>query len=441
MRRMPATPSRSNAFTPPPSSGETGIMPDLYRLSVGPLNAAYYQQQFSRFETLGKAVPSWNHGAAFFTLAWLVLRKLWRPAGIYAGVVLALVLLWAFVLHARVPVAMEAAGCLFTLGLLCVVPGFLANGWYYQQVRSQTLSTLTAASSIAQARAKLGHGAPNKARLYRVTAVQAVVSVALAALVYSQWGHASRGALSTPAPSGPPDLVIPQVSSLYSPAPSAPWMEPVLPQAVATPVSTSLADKAALPETLPALPSATLPEARTAASSEPSTLAVPLAAATPAAAATSATAASAAASAPPIPATVPVPSSAPPSPAATRKTAPKQPAPPAAPPSAQKPTTKAAASSKTKAAAERAPAAPGRLIPGKYYLNAGVYAQSANVDRAAKQLQALKLNPLRQTISSSKGDLTRLRIGPFDTRKQAEQAAAKAKKLRMDTTVFQQPKQ
>ncbi|MEZ2739656.1 SPOR domain-containing protein [Comamonas jiangduensis] len=438
---MPATPSRSNAFTPPPSSGETGIMPDLYRLSVGPLNAAYYQQQFSRFETLGKAVPSWNHGAAFFTLAWLVLRKLWRPAGIYAGVVLALVLLWAFVLHARVPVAMEAAGCLFTLGLLCVVPGFLANGWYYQQVRSQTLSTLTAASSIAQARAKLGHGAPNKARLYRVAAVQALGSVALAALVYSQWDHASRGAPSSPAPSGPPDLVIPQVSSLYSPAPSAPWMEPVLPEAVATPVSASMADKAALPEALPAVQPTPLPEARTAAPPEPGTLAAPLAAATPAAAATSATAASAATSVPPIPATVPAPSSAPPLPAATRKTAPKQPVPPAAPLPAQKPTTKAAASSKIKAAAEPPPAPPGRLIPGKYYLNAGVYAQSANVDRAAKQLQALKLNPVRQTISSSKGDLTRLRIGPFDTHKQAEQAAAKAKKLRMDTTVFQQPKQ
>jgi cell division septation protein DedD len=415
-------------------------MPDLYRLSVGPLNAAYYQQQFSRFETLGKAVPSWNHGAAFFTLAWLVLRKLWRPAGIYAGVVLALVLLWAFVLHARVPVAVEAAGCLFTLGLLCVVPGFLANGWYYQQVRSQTLSTLTAASSIAQARAKLGHGAPNKARLYRVAAVQALGSVALAALVYSQWDHASRGAPSTPAPSGPPDLVIPQVSSLYSPAPSAPWMEPVLPQAVATPVSTSMADKTALPEALPAVPPATLPEARTAAPPESETLAAPLAAAT-SAAATSATAASAAASAQPIPATVPAPSSVAPTPAATSKNAPKQPAPPASPLPAQKPTTKAAASSKTKAAAEPAPTPPGRLIPGKYYLNAGVYAQSANVDRAAKQLQALKLNPLRQTISSSKGDLTRLRIGPFDTRKQAEQAAAKAKKLRMDTNLFQQPKQ
>ena len=99
-------------------------MPDLYRLRVGPLNAAYYQQQFSRFETLGKAVPSWNHGAAFFTLAWLVLRKLWRPAGIYAAVLLALVLLWAFGLHARVPMPVEAAICLFTLLLLCAVPGF-----------------------------------------------------------------------------------------------------------------------------------------------------------------------------------------------------------------------------------------------------------------------------------------------------------------------------
>lgn len=88
-----------------------------------------------------------------------------------------------------------------------------------------------------------------------------------------------------------------------------------------------------------------------------------------------------------------------------------------------------------------APAATnGRLVPGKFYLNAGVYAQAANVDKAVQQLQGAKLNALRQTVSSSKGDLTRLRIGPFDTRQQAEQAAAKAKQLRIDASVFQHPR-
>ncbi len=47
---------------------------------------------------------------------------------------------------------------------------------------------------------------------------------------------------------------------------------------------------------------------------------------------------------------------------------------------------------------------------------------------------------VRQTVSSNKGELTRLRIGPFDTRQQAEQAAIKAKRLRIDSSVFQQPK-
>ena len=411
-------------------------MPDLYRLRVGPLNAAYYQQQFSRFETLGKAVPSWNHGAAFFTLAWLVLRKLWRPAGIYAAVLLALVLLWAFGLHARVPMPVEAAICLFTLLLLCAVPGFLANGWYYQQVRSQTLSTLTAASSIGQARAKLGQGVASKERLYMVAAVQAVVGAALAALLYSQWGHASADIPSSAPQSGPPDLVIPEVSSLYQPASEAPLMEPALPEAVLTPVGAPALDHAATPE--PSVPE--VPEAPAVMSPANDALTAPLVAASTAAA----TASAITSSAPQPPAETAPPPTAPQTPAtapASKKTASKQAAPHNAPAVTAKTSSTKPASTKTKTVAEPAPAAaPGRLIPGKYYLNAGVYAEAANVNRSVKQLQALKLPTLRQTVSSSKGDLTRLRIGPFDTRKQAEQAAAKAKKLRIDATVFQQPK-
>lgn len=406
MPRMPATPSRSNAFTPPPSSGQTGIMPDLYRLSVGPVSEAYYQQQFNRFESLGKVIPTWNHGAAFFTLAWLLLRKLWRPAGIYASLLGALLLLWWVGLHGRVPLQVEATVCLLVSLLMCVVPGFMGNGLYYQHVRSQTLKTLTRASSIGQARAQLSQQAVTKERFQMVVAIQSLVALALAAIwLYNALATPQRN--GSPAPAGPPDLVIPSVGS-------APPLEPVaftpdvpLPQAALaeTPtVPTEAAPPAnelsivTLAQSIPATP-----EASPVAPAQPPAPAAPVATPTPAV----------------------QPAVAAPAPPSKKAVT---------PPPADKPKSQAA-----QKPVPTKPAAASTLIAGKYYLNAGVYAQTANVDKAIKNLQAAKLNTVRQTVSSNKGELTRLRIGPFDTRQQAEQAAAKTKQLRIDTTVFQQP--
>ena len=80
-----------------------------------------------------------------------------------------------------------------------------------------------------------------------------------------------------------------------------------------------------------------------------------------------------------------------------------------------------------------------RLQPGKFYLNAGVYAQASNVEAAVKKLHAAQMGTLRQTLSSKNGDMTRLRVGPFDTRRQADQAAAKVQKMQIPASVFQQP--
>ena len=432
MPRMPATHSRSNAFTPPPSSGETGIMSDLYRLSVGPLHADYYQQQFNRFETLGKAVPSWNTAAAFCTLAWMVLRKLWRPAAVYAAVWVALLLLWVLGLHGRVPLPVEATIGLLTLMLLCAVPGFLGNGWYYHHVRNQTLTTLTAASSLAQARVKLSAQGVSTSRLQAIAAAQAVTGMALGAALYSLWSP-SRPASS--APSGPPNLVIPSPSSIAKPPAGAALMEPALPDGLVLPNATAAQAKA--PVTSAAISPAPLPPSPPADTDKPPVAAAPAAPAIPAPAATASTPAAHPATTKPAPSAESSPRAATP-PAAAKKSAPP-PAP--APVKAVAPPTPPASKAKPATTAPAQPEAPvGGLIPGKYYLNAGVYAQAATVDRAAKQLQAAKLNTLRQTVNSNKGEMTRLRIGPFDTRQQAEQAAAKAQTLRIQATVFQQPK-
>lgn len=386
-------------------------MPDLYRLHIGPVNAAYYQRQFQRFESAGKATPSWNNGAAFFTLAWLLLRKLWRPAGIYGAVLLAVLALWWWGIHGRVPLAMEGAVCVVAAWLLCVLPGFIGNGLYYHHVRKLTLQTLTSATSLGQARVQLATHAVTKERLQLVASIQALVALAVAFAVFFQSDadivqHTSP-ASATVVASGPPDLVIPSVASI------APLELPPF-----TPDVT-------LPEATP--PAATEPTPPAAELIEPPHTPAPpsqelsittLAQSIPTAADTASTAAVKAVPAPP---TAPAKTAV--VPQATVRAAPT------------------AAKSKPPVAVQPAAAPVSSVKPeGKYYLNAGVYAQPANVDAAVKKLKAGKLNPIVQTVSSKNGELTRLRIGPFDTRKQAEQAAVQARKLRIETTLIEPPK-
>lgn len=391
-------------------------MSDLYRLSVGPVGAAYYQQHFQRFETLGKAVPCWNNAAAFFTLAWLILRKLWRPAGIYAAVLAGVLALWWWGLHGRVPLAMETTACLLLGLLLCVVPGFTGTGLYYHHVRKQTLHTLTHAKSLAQARVELATQTITTERLHVVASLQALVALLLAAAVfYAPPSRAPEQPDTTATQPGTgPQLVIPSVESIRAQQPELPAIEPV-----------------PLPEPAPAEPlPAPAPEEQTSASPDAAkdelsvvtfAQSVPVQFTTTPATATAAaamTATAAAVAAAPAPA---------PAPQKAKAEAPSK-----------KQVTAPAAMVKTKAAPAATPTSTSsKLIAGKYYLNAGVYAQASNVDAAEKQLRKMKLGAVRQTIKGKNGTLTRLYIGPFEQRKQAEQAATQAKKLRLQTQVLQ----
>lgn len=145
-RLSDASPSTASAAT-----GSVGLLPQLYQHAVGPQGAAYYHQLFTRFETLGRPSLSWNHGAGFFTLGWCAMRGLWRHAGVYAAVLLALLLAWGLGLHGRLPASAEAALLLSALVLLYAVPGFLGNRWYYEQVHRQAIHAIEQSSTIDQA--------------------------------------------------------------------------------------------------------------------------------------------------------------------------------------------------------------------------------------------------------------------------------------------------
>lgn len=388
-------------------------MPDLYRLHIGPVRAAYYQRQFQRFESKGKPTLSWNHGAAFFSLAWLLLRKLWLPAGIYAATLLTLLMLWGWGLHGQVPLTTELSVCAFALLCICVVPGCIGNGLYYQQVRRQTLQTLASATSLGQARAQLAENAVHKTRWHAVATIQALtaVGISVAALLHAANHHPNikaPTAVSSTAWS-PPDLEIPLTPNLpplelqpFTPGAALSSIEAATPSAKAAFPPPAVTTSSALTSMVEIAPS----DAATGPAAEP----------TPAISLPTDEASTQAAH----PA-VDVP-------AGTQQTVSAAAAPGK---TADKPKVQLQAA--TKQAVTRLSKGP--FDASKYYLNAGVYAQPANVEAAAKKLHAAKLQTVRQSISSKNGEMTRLRIGPFETRKQAEQAAAKAQTMRIETSL------
>ena len=95
---MHATPaSAADAeMAPPQRTDDTppNVIDTLYQAALGPTGAPHYLPRFEIFETLGRTRTGWNWAAALCTLGWLLYRRLWLPALVYACTVEGLVLLW-----------------------------------------------------------------------------------------------------------------------------------------------------------------------------------------------------------------------------------------------------------------------------------------------------------------------------------------------------------
>jgi cell division septation protein DedD len=117
-------------------------------------------------------------------------------------------------------------------------------------------------------------------------------------------------------------------------------------------------------------------------------------------------------------------------PVATAPAAATPPQPAAAPP---KPAVAPAATKK--GTVPKIAKATGELAHG-YYLNVGVFAVSANADKVVQKLQGAGFKPIVQELTTSKGHVTRVRVGPFGTKADAAQTAKKIRALKLDAVVF-----
>jgi cell division septation protein DedD len=75
------------------------------------------------------------------------------------------------------------------------------------------------------------------------------------------------------------------------------------------------------------------------------------------------------------------------------------------------------------------------LVRG-FYINAGLFAVPTNGISAYRKLESAGLPVFSDAVSSKKGTLTRLRVGPYSTRAQADAAVKKIRALQLDANVF-----
>jgi cell division septation protein DedD len=417
---MPTSPPEVTAADLPSTNSTT----ELFRAAIGPINTEYYLSKFAYFQTADHAYASWNWAAALSTLCWLAFRRLWLVALAYAGAVVGAIWLVSGIGRAVFQFS-EGVEHRLLMGFAIAafaVPGLYGNALLYAAYRKKITAALAHNATVPEACTMLTKRAPTRLRAL-------VIGLASAALVgaevvahfdFPHFSTVPDNLLKTAdlkpdaAPVAPPAAAPPSPPSPPSPlgaqdTPDAATAASTAdtPAADILPASSAVAD--ALNEASLA-PTATAPASAPAASPTP----MPASPATPTPAANQVINPTAAA----------VVSTEPAKPTDTKTTGAKQ-------SSSEVKSTSAKA-----AATPKAPAQP----QARFYVNVGLFADSNNALSAYVKLTDARLPALKQEFNTSKGKRTRVRVGPFDTKGEAQIAIEKVRALGLEAIILQPDK-
>jgi len=383
-------PASTEPVTPAATSfdhSEENATTSLYRAAIGLVNVDYYLPIFTRFEALSRVSPSWNSAASLYTLNWLLFRRLWLAAGLYGSLVLGVALVWFLW-----PEALDLS-VLLVLGVLSVVvPGIYGNALLHQACRQKMAHALTVNTTLAQACSMLQREASSRRHFLWLALLNgALLCAALAA--YLLWPAAGTTPLTAP----PRVEASNQAAGRVSESASAP-------AAVASAVlAISPVEAASVPQTAASMSGGAAEAAPVVAAAAEVTTPAPLAA----------------------PVAI-VPASPASDPVLAVQTLRKE---------AVKEATKEAAKEAAKdvAVPARAPAA-----THHFAINVGLFAKDANAQKVHTQLLAAGQPVYTQVLQTSKGKLTRVRVGPFKSQREADAAAGQIHALKLDAVVFEQ---
>ena len=71
-----------------------------------------------------------------------------------------------------------------------------------------------------------------------------------------------------------------------------------------------------------------------------------------------------------------------------------------------------------------------------FYVNVGVFAVAANASKVVQKLRGAHFTVTTEEVTTSKGIGTRVRVGPFGARAQADKAAKQVRALKLDAIVL-----
>ncbi len=378
---------------------EESAMAALYRAAVGELNTEAYAKVFAKFESADGVGPGWNWAAALCTLNWMLFRKLWGAALAYTGVLVggALLLFGIGRLVFQFSREMEQALLAGSLALAFLVPGVFGNAMFYSACRKRIEKALAANTTLPEACAMLQRDASTRRRL----GVLAGLNVALIATAAG--AYLAAPSLDTLNIHRVKESVSPPVAPASSALPGNAASGRITPASAQAPTASSPAAASTAPaaSAASAPATATAPRPATGIASAPNSMA-PASAAAAASAALPATPATSAASAPASKVIAAKPLVTRPPAAATAPTAP-----------------------------------PAARISNTYLINVGLFADENNARNAYTKLIDAGLPAITQEVRGPRGRFQRVRVGPFETRVEADTAAEKVQGLGLEAVVFQ----
>ena len=389
-------------------SPSDSAMTALTRLALGPVNTDYYLAVFERFDSTGRTTTTWNWAACLATINWMLFRQLWSAALVYVAAAegLALVMFGIGRSYLQWPPGVEL-GVLGAFAVLAfAVPGLYGNAILYADIRKRVARALAAARTLPEACVLLEQQASSRKRL-RALVLGNVVVLTAAALAYLVWAPSG-----TPPLALEPDVTVAQATAAAASAPPPANEVPSLAEP-ATPDPAS----ATLP-TPPALHDTQVQPADAAPAAVPS----------PAAASVDSTPAPSA----PVAAATPQPA-----PKASSTAGPARRVAPTANPKAAGAPAAAAAPATPAESPTATPLAAVGTAAG-YYINVGLFADEANARKAQARLLNEGLPAFRQELNSAKGRRIRVRVGPYDTRAAADDAASAIRAMALEAVVFKQ---
>lgn len=360
--------------TPPPAAPvPESATTALYRAALGPVNTAQCLKVFERFDEAGRASPVWNPAAGFLTLNWMVFRQLWGAALVYAVGVGGLALLAIGL--GRHFLQWPQGVEWGVLGALLLLSIAIPGAYGHAILHAHTRQRMTRAVREASTVREACATLTQQASTRRRLWVLVLVNVVMVVLMGVVLLTGWRGPVL-------PSHTLAKSTKAAAPAPAPVSATVLATTPTATPASEPVPVAAPEPTSRDAAePTSAMPVA-VAAESKPSTAVV------------------------------------------TQREPEPKPSPRA---------TKAISNDKPSELSKTA-AVDG--VQQAHGVNVGLFADRANAEKTHERLSDAGFAAILQTVERPSGPLTRVRVGPFASRAQADEAAARIRALGLDAAVF-----